>query len=80
MIETSLIQRIYKYKEDHEGKLPRQIIMEPKIWLEITGRQAPNDDGTYRYMGIPIRFENKMPDEVPSTDIAAFLKPDYDNP
>lgn len=56
------------------------MVMEPKIWLEITGRQAPNDNGTYRYMGIPIRFENKMPDEVPSTDIAAFLKPDYDNP
>lgn len=58
MIETRLIQRIYKYKEDHEGKLPRQIIAEPKIWLEITGRQGPNDNGTYRYMGIPIRFEN----------------------
>ena len=71
MIETNLIYSIRKYQEDHEGNLPREIIMEPSLWLEITGNREPptlNDGGTYRYMGIPVRLEDKLPDELPPTD------------
>ena len=79
MIEAALIQQIHKYKGDHEGSLPRQIIMGPKMWLRITGNRkapTPNDDGIYRYMGIPVRIEDKMPDELSSTDLAvpAFFR------
>ena len=79
VIEAALIQQIYKYKGDHEGNLPRQIIMGPKMWLRITGNgKAPirNDGGIYRYMGIPVRIENKMPDELSSADLAvpAFFR------
>ena len=79
VIETNLIFLIRKYQEDHEGNLPREIIMEPSLWLEITGNReppTPNDGGTYRYMGIPVRIEDKMPDELSSTDLAvpAFFR------
>ena len=73
VIEAALIQQIHKYKEDHEGNLPRQIIMGPEMWLRITGNgkaPSPNDGGTYRYLGIPVRVENKMPEELSSTDLA----------
>jgi hypothetical protein len=73
VIEAALIQQIHKYKEDHEGNLPCQIIMGPKMWLRITGNgRAPtaNDRGIYRYLGIPVRIENKMPDELSAADLA----------
>ena len=79
MIEAALIQQIHKYKGDHEGNLPRQIIMGPKMWLRITGNPkapTPSEGGIYRYMGIPVRIEDKMPDELLSTDLAvqAFFR------
>ncbi len=79
VIETALIQQIHKYKCDHQGNLPRQIIMGPKMWLRITGNgkaPTPNDGGIYRYLGIPVRIENKMPDGLSSTDLAvpAFFR------
>ena len=79
MIETALILQIFKYKEDHEGSLPRQIIMGPKMWLGITGNReapTPHDGGTYRYMGIPVRVEAKVPDELSPTDLVAFFQTD----
>ena len=79
MIEAGLIRQIHKYKGDHEGHLPRQIIMGPKMWLGITGNRKPpipDDGGIYRYMGIPVRIENKMPDKLSSADLAvpAFFR------
>jgi hypothetical protein len=73
VIEAALIQQIHRYKGDHEGNLPRQIIMGPKMWLRITGNgkaPTPNDGGIYRYMGIPVRIEDRMPEELSATDLA----------
>jgi hypothetical protein len=47
--------------------------MGPKMWLGITGNRKapiPDDGGIYRYMGIPVRIENKMPDQLSSGDLA----------
>ena len=77
MIEAALIQQIFKYKADHEGSLPRRIIMGSKMWLRITGNReapTPNDGGTYRYMGIPVRVVAKVPGELSPTDLVAFFR------